>query len=229
MSEGNPYEAPKSSLDRSFKVKGKFAYRDGGHLIVREGFRAPRICVVTGKAVDQGAKGESVMLRSSKKSKFTSGLISGVVFLVIIVSLGISFEDLILFIPRSTFSVIIFAAFMIFIASFAFKPSGGMITVYCHSEVERKRRRFRFVTGFLGVVALIVYLGGNWFGLDLGSDVTMILVLGYVILSNFIKPRRLLKSLGREGDYERFNGAHVLFLEGLPMASDEENVALIQG
>ncbi len=219
MASVNPYQPPQSTFERDFKVKGKTAYRDGGHLIVRKGFRSPQICVVTGKPVERGTRDESIMLRSSKISNLTSGFIAAVTFTILIVFLAIGLEQFLSLASLSPISVIILIVVISLVFTFLFKPSGGVFTVYCCPAVARKRKRMRFIYGLLSVIAVIIYLTLGWLELD---SAQIIVMCSGVVISNFIRLKKLLKSLGREGEYERYEGAHIDFLNALPDAMELE-------
>jgi len=210
--ETNPYQPPKSSLERNFKVLGAKGYRDGGHLIAREGFESPRICVVSGEPVEDGVEPEKVMMRSNIAWKVGLGLVFGS-----FVGIGVYQLSLLENFSSLLISIAMFGFFIVFI--FWLKPNVGFIHVYCSKKIAKKRKRFKTFTSIfsLGGVACMLFYD------SLFSDSEwMFLILGLIILSNFLNPKKLLKSIGREGDYERFQGAHSNFLDALPSGSELE-------
>ena len=214
MPETNPYQTPKSSLNKELNIGLARGYRDGSYLVVRDGFEGPKICVVTGQAVESGAKPENVMLKSRKDGKWRF-----YVYGVILVSLAMGLYDLPYFDVLVSSGMWITLPIVVLVLIFVFKPVGGFMKIYCCSELRKKMRRLSFLRIGGILFALLIMQLARW--QDWSMIWTMLPVIS-IILSNFIPDKKLLKSITSEGEYERFEGAHPHFLDALPTAAQLE-------
>ena len=209
MPAENPYQPPQSSLESDFKVTGAMGYRDGGHLLVRDGFVAPFICVKTGDQVEQDSSPETISLKSSVKWK----MILGGIF-VVFMGIGLFQLPSIVYLSPLIIPIGVFGVF--WGVSSVSKTSMGVVTIFCNRELRKKRNRLRGFSSIINIVGLLcIVFHDSLFSGRVGVSGLIVLI----IVNHFSGPRKLLKSLGREGDYERFQGAHPNFLAALPSTS----------
>ncbi len=216
MSDPNPYQPPKSSLERDFKVDGEMSFRDGGYLLARKGYTAPRVCVKTGRTVEEGVEPIKYYMRPefTWKSWLFMILLFGTIGALVYFG-SITYEKKI-----NLYSAILMLAILPFGVIKRKKLPG--IFVFCHEELTSEIHRNQKIYGsfmYGGMVIMNLGIHFEWH-----PSVTIIVVVLAIVGARKI-PKPVLKSLGREGDYERFKGAHSNFLDALPTGFELETLS----
>ncbi|MGJ8657047.1 MAG: hypothetical protein ACSHX6_11410 [Akkermansiaceae bacterium] len=210
--ELNPYTPPKTSVVNPNLESNTLGYRDGDHLMVKENFIGPRVCVVTGDETDKSTP-IPVQLRS--RTPWQDMLKP---FNLIMILLCLSYLGFNLYTFNSISSSLGWTAFFPLVLLFSIlhsstRTQGGAVHVFCSPQILKSRQLrsyFRFVPMFAGIILLIII------PMISGTRSSNLTIIGFVLLFiNWLPEKKLLKSRGREGEYQRFSGAHPNFLKAL--------------
>lgn len=199
-------------------MEGETGYRDGGHLVVREGFVGPRVCVVTGKPVEKEVKRKKVFMSPANliSSYFKPLTILYLISCGLIVPL-LSWQN------NNYIGMALYAAWLLYIGHL-YKTSYSSIEVYCVQRMLKKlfvKKIINLTATYLGFMIFIICVTGSF------SPLWMALAIALISVSVWYREEPLLKSLGREGDYERFEGAHPDFLDAISDKVELENKTLL--
>lgn len=170
------------------------------------------ICVKTGKAVESGVKPIKQWMRPKYLWSIVLPLLVIYGFGGGLYYLGVINEG-----NLNRYTVL----FMIVLVSIGIRnrKTYPKIFFYCDGDLARKISRDKKIYGgFLygGIIFMNLSMSLDW-------HPSVTILCGMLIFISAIKiPKKLLKSLGREGDYERFEGVHADFLDALPDHSAQE-------
>ena len=131
---------------------GPPAYRDGGLFVVKSGYEAPKVCVLTGEDVGQDVATQKLFIKPINPWKVEFRPM-GIVSLM-----GCSILPL--FLEWVGGNLLLLGFYLVFLAVIGrfYQESQPHATVYCHAAEARKRRLKEWLVLILGYSSLFLML-----------------------------------------------------------------------